>query len=246
MARVTPKPGPAQGPLSKQEFASLKFRVFNQVAANRALPPHAARLVILLSQYLDAKNNSWGWTYHEHLAELLGVERQCVTLTIKALVKYGHLETRRQGQHRPNLYRLTPVEASRCTPERTSEEASSCTPQRISENPDVRSDTSQMHAGAYTESVHYPGRGNDKDAEPAAGASKLGPASAAAEEKVAASGIGAAADADFGRLAAAWVRPYGSEPEAVLRHAYAAARETGSAADILCCRQEVACCQCGI
>ena len=49
MARVTPKPGPAQGPLSKQEFASLKFRVFNQVAANRALPPHAARLVIAVA-----------------------------------------------------------------------------------------------------------------------------------------------------------------------------------------------------
>jgi hypothetical protein len=57
---------------------------------------------------------------------------------------------------------------------------------------------------------------------------------AADDLAVAASAAAKFADADegFDPLRAAWVRPWGSEPEATLRRAYAGAREIGSAAAI--------------
>ena len=173
-SKSSKRPAAAQGPgLTKQEFASLKFRVFDQVAANLELPEHSLKICVLLCRYLHANAGGWGWMYQDALAELLAISRSRVGQIVRALIEHGHLQTKRQGQHKANLYCLALVKAS--------EEASRYAAQQTSENPDTQPGSAQIRSHANTNPVKNP-TGSTRSALRRGPSARAGPSPAGCKE----------------------------------------------------------------
>jgi hypothetical protein len=96
----------ANGNVRGDEFTRDLFRWLQLVATDRALPPGAASLAIVLSQYINRKSGT-AWPTQETLGRVLATTTRAIRRNVEALVAHGHLSvTVARGRHRPNIYRL--------------------------------------------------------------------------------------------------------------------------------------------
>jgi Helix-turn-helix domain len=89
-------------------YGNDQFVWLRQVAADcRDLPPLAAYIAIALTKYFNYReHDGWAWMAQTTLARDLGVSESTVRRALDALVKRGHLISKRRGCKETNLYRL--------------------------------------------------------------------------------------------------------------------------------------------
>jgi Helix-turn-helix domain len=92
-------------------FTRDQFIWLRQVAADASLPPLAARIAIVLTEYFNKKTGT-AWPSQATLSKHLGVSDRTIRQNIAAMAKLGHLgvEVRRgryrQDEYQSNVYRM--------------------------------------------------------------------------------------------------------------------------------------------
>lgn len=87
-------------------FTNDEFTWLRQVAADASLAPAASRVAIALTAYFNRKHDGWAWMAQATLADDLGVSEITVRRALAAMVKRGHLRSKRRGCEETNLYHL--------------------------------------------------------------------------------------------------------------------------------------------
>jgi hypothetical protein len=72
------------------DFVARKFQWIDQIAADGELPPHAARLAIVLLRYVNRKTGD-AWPAIPTLAAAMGMVENSVRNALRAMVTNGHL-----------------------------------------------------------------------------------------------------------------------------------------------------------
>ncbi len=88
------------------KFTRDQFVWLRQVAFDNALPPTASRVATALTKYFNREHDGWAWMSQATLALDLGMPLRTVQFAFAALIRGGHLITKRRGRTETSLYHL--------------------------------------------------------------------------------------------------------------------------------------------
>lgn len=106
---VSKNPSPdiqASAAAKGDKFTRDQFDWLRQVALDSELPPTATRVAIALTKYFNREHDGWAWMSQAKLALDLGMPERTVRFALSALIKAGHMITKRRGRMETSLYHL--------------------------------------------------------------------------------------------------------------------------------------------
>lgn len=93
--------------MSDADDASEQFNWMRQVAYDGDLLPYASRVAIALTKYFNYREyEGWTWMAQATLAKDLGMPERTLRKALSALVKRGHLISKRRGRMETNQYHV--------------------------------------------------------------------------------------------------------------------------------------------